>query len=296
MFSEKSKIIIAGVHKAGTTSLYDYLLSHPDVGGGEVKEIHYYTPLRYRKSLAAGSQYSDCFKNTKENVLLDASPSYLYGGERIASRLFEDNPDAYVVVILRDPVDRLVSFYSYLQSEFRLSKEISFRDFFRSSYELRSSRDVDDVTSRAYREGSYINYLRPWRRIFGDRFKIVFLDDLKNKPIETMTELAVWSGLSRGAFEGEGLYSVSNKTVGSKSEVMYSLASRINSKFEKFFRENQRIKRALKRVYFLLNGKAVDSKVRECDVEELRGLYKRDNDSLSLFLSEMKCEQPNWLK
>ena len=40
-------LVIAGVPKAGTTSLFNYLAQHPDICPSDVKETRYFEPLRY---------------------------------------------------------------------------------------------------------------------------------------------------------------------------------------------------------------------------------------------------------
>lgn len=40
-------LIIAGAPKCGTTSLFDYLIRHPDIGGSSVKETHYFMDCNY---------------------------------------------------------------------------------------------------------------------------------------------------------------------------------------------------------------------------------------------------------
>jgi hypothetical protein len=39
-------LVIAGVGAAGTTSLFYYLIQHPDICGSNVKEVRYFTPVK----------------------------------------------------------------------------------------------------------------------------------------------------------------------------------------------------------------------------------------------------------
>lgn len=52
-----NNLIIGGVHKAGTTSLFSYLMDHPKVCGSTKKEIHHYTPLRYDEKVGKLDEY-----------------------------------------------------------------------------------------------------------------------------------------------------------------------------------------------------------------------------------------------
>ena len=69
--AKKKFIIIAGVHKAATTSLYEYFIRHPEVCAGKKKEIHYYTPLRYGNKLDDLKKYEKKFTNQEYKRILD---------------------------------------------------------------------------------------------------------------------------------------------------------------------------------------------------------------------------------
>ncbi len=44
-------LVVAGVPKAGTTSLYAYLAQHPDVFAPKTKEIYYFNNFNENKEL-----------------------------------------------------------------------------------------------------------------------------------------------------------------------------------------------------------------------------------------------------
>lgn len=113
--------IIAGAQKSGTSSLYNYLRSHPQVLGvcrfrpdGRTtwgKEIHYFDTkydepewwYRFHFPLEAALAYRNAITG-------ESSPEYLYhpyGARRIADMV----PDAKIIICLRNPVDRAVSSY-----------------------------------------------------------------------------------------------------------------------------------------------------------------------------------------
>ena len=45
-------LVIVGVGKAGTTSLFHYLRQHPDICGSDIKELRFLNPLRRGEPLA----------------------------------------------------------------------------------------------------------------------------------------------------------------------------------------------------------------------------------------------------
>lgn len=109
---------IVGAAKAGTTSLYAYLAQHPEVYMSPVKEPHFFskvTPSKEQEHFIPvvndEKQYLALFNNAKgAKVIGEASPSYLWD-LNTAERIFEKSPNARIIIILRDPVERAYSHY-----------------------------------------------------------------------------------------------------------------------------------------------------------------------------------------
>ncbi|MBA2561058.1 MAG: hypothetical protein H0V07_14455, partial [Propionibacteriales bacterium] len=71
--------------KAGTTSLFDYLGQHPEVCPSDVKELRYFSPLRYGEETAPITTYSAHFDScTQQKYAMEATPGYFYGGAALA--------------------------------------------------------------------------------------------------------------------------------------------------------------------------------------------------------------------
>lgn len=101
--------LILGGQRCGTTSLYRYLSEHPDVHPGLVKEIQFFT-LNYGKGV---NWYRSQFPpESTGGHSFDASPYYLFhpaAPERASGLL----PDAKLIALLRNPVDRAFSHYQH---------------------------------------------------------------------------------------------------------------------------------------------------------------------------------------
>lgn len=109
--SVKVNAFILGAQKAGTSSLYSYLLMHPDIIGAKSKEVHFFSkPNNYARGTAWYHDQFDqlVYKPNKKVVYLDASPIYLYLRE-VPQRIYEYNPDAKMIILLRNPVERAYS-------------------------------------------------------------------------------------------------------------------------------------------------------------------------------------------
>lgn len=104
--------LIVGAQKAGTTSLYDYLVEHPDVLPAATKEVHYFD-LHYRKGV---NWYRGHFppraRGGPNAVTGEASPYYLFH-PHTPRRAAELLPDAKLIVLLRHPVDRAYSAHNH---------------------------------------------------------------------------------------------------------------------------------------------------------------------------------------
>ena len=101
-------LIVIGAKKAGTTSLYHYLASHPDIWMPQEKELDFFVAGRnwprgagwYRRQFDAAAP-----------VRGEASPNYtaLPQHPGVPERMASVIPDARLVYLVRDPIERLVS-------------------------------------------------------------------------------------------------------------------------------------------------------------------------------------------
>jgi hypothetical protein len=111
---------IVGAKRAGTTSLDEYLNAHPLVLRGLVeKGCRYYDvnygrgPEWYRNQLLPVSEVDRLERKLGQRPILgESSPYYAFHPEAPA-RIAQDVPDARLIFMLRDPVQRAWSHYRY---------------------------------------------------------------------------------------------------------------------------------------------------------------------------------------
>jgi hypothetical protein len=118
--------LVVGAEKAGTTSLDGYLGQHPQIYMSPMKEPRYFAPEFYtvydqgprvgkRSEPMTAAQYHALFVDRGEQLAIgEVSPQYLYLPD-CAKRIYQQLPEAKIVMILRDPVDRAFSAYCYQQ-------------------------------------------------------------------------------------------------------------------------------------------------------------------------------------
>lgn len=111
--------IILGVQRAGTTSLYEYLIAHPDVGAASKKEVHFFD-RHYTGGIAwyrahfppLGEQRRFERQNGRRYITGEASPYYLFHPD-VPARIRRVVPEAKFLVLLRNPIDRALSHYHH---------------------------------------------------------------------------------------------------------------------------------------------------------------------------------------
>ncbi len=83
--------IIGGTLKAGTTSVYTYLNSHPHICGSSTKETRFfnkkYTDNKPIDIKTYSSYFNKCLSVNEQKIVFEASPQYLEGGEKVAKRI-----------------------------------------------------------------------------------------------------------------------------------------------------------------------------------------------------------------
>jgi len=119
--------LIIGACKAGTTSLHHYLAQHPQIFMSPLKEPKFFayetTPLDVagpgdraanRRVVTDVDAYRRLFDGVgEESAVGEASCVYLYS-ESAPERIAHHIPDARLIAVLRDPVERAYSAYLHL--------------------------------------------------------------------------------------------------------------------------------------------------------------------------------------
>lgn len=139
MTHHKANLFIVGAMKAGTTSLMDILARQDAIYASPIKEPHYFTeelpeilyepsrffslkgyfdkefpkPLHIAK-VQSEEQYQKLFSLRKdEKYLLEASTMYLHH-PGVAQKIAAYNPEAKIIILKRDPLERTFSHYRML--------------------------------------------------------------------------------------------------------------------------------------------------------------------------------------
>ena len=106
----KPNLVIIGGQKCGTTSLHYYLKCHPEIFMSEIKELKFFVES---ETWTKGLCWYESNFNGSAKIYGESSPQYThyphYRG--VAKRMHSLIPNAKLIYIVRDPVDRVVSHY-----------------------------------------------------------------------------------------------------------------------------------------------------------------------------------------
>lgn len=185
--------LIVGAQRCGTSSLYKYLLEHPDISRPVRKEPHYFSSEYSRGEAWYKAHFP--IKLTSRRKVFESSTSYLFD-PRAPERIQSDLRDVKVIVMLREPAARA---YSHYQHSKRLGFEsLSFVEALRHEdnrvlpalTQLRSGFD-ESVDRALWRfsyasRGLYAEQLERWYRCVGaDKILILKMEDLFSDTLAT---------------------------------------------------------------------------------------------------------------
>lgn len=193
---------VIGAGKCGTTTLYQSLRTHPEVFLPTVKETNFFAlsgldleegpdPEAFRhwpEAVTDPTAWADLYAAAAPGQQLgEVCPMYLYS-PRALENLAAHRPGMRIVVILRDPVERLWSRHLHLVRDGRSP----------APFEA-----VTDPTSVWWRrpdliaEGRYATHLREVDARFpAEQVRVLFYDDLKRDPDAVFAALGDFLGLS----------------------------------------------------------------------------------------------------
>lgn len=107
-----SDVVILGAPKSGTTSLAAYLAGHPGLWLHPLKELHYFDNLWEQGEGWYRSQFPPL--RSPGLLRLEATPDYLQHPQT-PQRMHALMPEARLIVLLREPLDRALSWIRHMR-------------------------------------------------------------------------------------------------------------------------------------------------------------------------------------
>jgi len=198
----KVDFFIVGAPKAGTTSLYHYLNEHPEISMSSQKEPDYFSNadiqnegMYYGKNrIDTIKKYHSLFDDNSESKLKgEASVSYLFY-KNVPQNIKTYNPEAKIIIMLRDPIDRAFSHYLM---DYRLGLV---SDSFEDIIDQKSVHKNAKLFYQQYIELSeYANQVKRYLNVF-DGKEILFIEyeDLKMDVLGIVKKTYLFLGVNQG--------------------------------------------------------------------------------------------------
>ena len=198
--SQKVSFIIGGVQKGGTTALFRYLEDIPSLAMSTVKETHFFDDEQDVDWESPDyDRYHALFPPADGRPRGEATPIYLYWPNAL-ERIARYNPDAKLIFLFRDPVQRA---WSQWKMEFARGWETM--PFDRAIREGRARVDSPENPG-FHRVFSYVErgfYAEQLRRVYAlfpkEQVLSIRSEDLDARPNQTLARICAFVGVEAPA-------------------------------------------------------------------------------------------------
>ncbi|HET7356784.1 MAG TPA: sulfotransferase domain-containing protein [Nocardioidaceae bacterium] len=291
-------LLVVGVPKAGTGSLFAYLTQHPDVCGADEKEVGYFNFFNPRRKQGAPppldayrAHFAHC---TGERYAVEATPTYSYGGRPVIDAIRATLPSVKVVISLRDPVQRLWSAYTFQRE---LGNEQRTFSAYLDACERRN-RDGSDLVPRDHHHGLYIGYYADyvplWLDAFEEDIRVVFADDLAGRPQAVVGDLLRWLDLDDSVPLD---LSLRNRTHHPRSTRAARLAYSVKRAGDRWGLLPGSLRGRLRRMYLRANEGHPPEEMADDDRRRAEALYRESTEQTARALAAHGYTRlPGWLR
>ncbi|MGD1899698.1 MAG: sulfotransferase [Phormidesmis sp.] len=223
---KQPSFFLVGAPKCGTTALCKYLNQHPEIFISQPKELYYFdADFKTKKYANSLDEYLAKFAAGDGKICGEGSTTYLYS-KVAAKNIYRFNPEAKIIVMLRNPLTVMHSFHSQLL--FNGSSE-TVQDF-AIAIELEAERKLGHhIPKRCqtpelllYREVvRFAEQIERYFTVFGkEQVKIVIFDDFQAETATVYREILEFVGAD-STFETSFVRINANKKA--RSSVLQSL-------------------------------------------------------------------------
>jgi len=175
---DRVNLFVLGAQKSGTSSLHYYLKHTDDIFMCDAKETFFFCQDNWQDYQTYHGKY---YKNVTHGKYFGESstaytmqPSY----PEVAPRLYEYNPNAKLIYIVRDPIERAISNYWW---NVHLCKET------RSLIEaIKYDLQYQQTSDYAFQIQSYIELFKI------QQIKFVLFEELKQSPQDVIKQICAW--------------------------------------------------------------------------------------------------------
>jgi hypothetical protein len=195
--------IIIGTAKGGTHTLYDLLTRHPHVERAISKEVRYFSKHFDRGTEWYRSQFPPPrWGDGRRSITGEATPRYLFD-PLVPQRMAEVVPQARLIALLRNPVDRAYSHYQHRVRDTRETR--TFEEAIETEREWTpgeedGTHEPRDGGSRPpfeyLKRGVYVDQLLHWSKFFSrEQMLVLKSEDFFEREVDTLKLVLDFLGL-----------------------------------------------------------------------------------------------------
>lgn len=288
----KVDFFIVGAARSGTTSLYHYLNQHPNIYLPNVKECNYFSsvdskdPFTYKepksdqhyhmKIINSYDVYKGLYGTANDQQLKgEISPSYLWDKDA-ANKIHEHNPNAKILITLRDPILRAFSHYM-MHFNTGYEKEPDFESA------IKSEKEIIWGGGNLYLEISkyFKQVKRYYDRFPDDQIKVIIYEDWVKDITSTMNDIYKFLGVEE--FSDYEDLQTHNQTTAIKNKTLLNLfrSSGVKSILKPLIPSNLGDK--VKSKYFTVEGETQN--INETTYNNLRAHFEEDIFNLEALIN-----------
>ena len=187
--------LILGGSRSGNTSLFAYLIEHPNIMPGSLKAFFFFQNITNNTT----SFYRSQFPIKRKNLITCDSTSSYFVHPLIPARVHNLLPSAKLIVVLRNPVERAYSEFHYtvtLGSELTenfddvIKSELKRIEIGNKKPELKiENTNYKHFTFSHLRDGLYAQHLERWLKFFSkEQLLVLHTKDLYTNFDQTLSE------------------------------------------------------------------------------------------------------------
>lgn len=186
----KVDFFIVGAMRSGTSSIRDQLDLDPKINMAHGEPMFFSNDKKYKEGF---EEYHSLFDWDSSDIVLRGEKSPRYAVSPLApKRVFDYNPNAKIIWMLRNPVKRAIS--HFVHSVYRAGdKAVSLDEAIEQHEELER---VNSTMAYVFRS-QYEKQIDAWSNYFPDQ-KIIILEEMIKNPVQVMSEIYGYLDLEPG--------------------------------------------------------------------------------------------------
>jgi hypothetical protein len=196
----KPGFFLVGAPKSGTTAMCNYLAQHPDVYVPDMKEPNFFCTDLYIPQRMSLQEYLSLFSPANGLLCGEGTVWYLYSQQAVQN-IYQFNPDAKIIIMLRNPVDYVHSLHSHMLF---LGGEViaDFEEALAAEAQRREGKCIPEQTRRPHtllytETARFAEQVERYFHVFGrDRVHVIIYDDFKNDTARVFRETLEFLGVS----------------------------------------------------------------------------------------------------